>query len=503
MAADILQYLISEDSLIFDYPKFTKDFTDRYPINSSQDDRKSYIRRAVERLKANFQSTKQLEFELISKYPSQEYLMQAVLSEENGTTNPLEQLDRFLTHNYAGLYYDEILDANFYMKGGETIELDIKSMFLRLVEEEIKISEITVRRFLESKERIHFYNPIKDFFNNLPKPADNIDYIRKFVNLFDIREHIEGVSMKEYSYNMLKKYFIRTLSQLFGKGMQNINKLSLCLVSPRGSGKTTFVKEKMFPAALVSEQNQNKFFTDSFNIDIKDTNSKEAMCSNWIIFLDEFNFFANQKHNVSRKELNDFKKFTGNTNFDIVRYGDKRSPKRISSFIFCVNPDTFNGLPVESLINRFFFLDFLNGEGNRLPFEQWNEADTLAMWSQIYTIYKQGATGQLTVEEENQHRKIMNYYMMQNDYSLVTIIDTCIKVGTETTGKNYTPTEVLNIMLSSTKVPENVKVELQKMGNTGLGRKILKILREKVPGFKRITDHTKSSHSAYRLIVEL
>lgn len=501
MNYDFKKHLISDDNSAFSYKSFWNDFKNDYAIDKELEVRSKQISEAIRRLKENYENSKRFEFDFTVTFPNQENVLQSVVSENNEHKKPSEILEHFFTLNYPGLYYDEILDTQFFKKNGTVTELDTESMFLRIADEDLKVNEKFINRFLKSPERVHYYNPIKDYFNSLTK-HDGQDHVKRFVSLFDIREHVQGVNMAEFTTTMLRKYFVRTLTQLFEKGMRNINKLSICLFSPKGSGKTTFVKEKMFPPKLVSELEDNTFFTDSFNIDFKDNNSKETMCSNWIVFTDEFNFFANQKHNVSRKELNDFKKYSGNSTFDVIKHGDKKTGKRIASFIFCLNPDTFHGIPVESLVNRFFILDFLNGQGNTLPFDKWQDIDILKMWSQIYSLYKSGYNAQLTKEEEKTLETINDKYLMHKNGDLTALIETYIKVDKNGNGKGVTSSELLKIMLDSGKVPEHIKIELKNMGNVGLGRRLTSILRRNTPDFKKVTDHSKASKTAYRLIID-
>lgn len=144
-------------------------------------------------------------------------------------------IESFLNKKYK-FKYNEILNRTFYKEENNNEEFKIlkgykfNSIFRELKNNEIKVSVQGLKSLLES-DFVERFNPIKDYFNNLPK-WDGYDYIK------ELSSTIQTTDDKLFEW-AFKKWLVAFVACAIDE--ETINHSVLILTGKQGSGKTTWL----------------------------------------------------------------------------------------------------------------------------------------------------------------------------------------------------------------------------------------------------------------------
>lgn len=231
----------------------------------------------------------------------------------------------YLKEHYEFRFNEIALDIECKkIDGEEWKSVNMDGLWLEMQKKQIKISIQAVKSILKS-EFTDKYNPIKEYFDNLPKWDGKIDYITNFAS------YITLTHPKKEEYQFLthfKKWLVRVVKTAIIKGF--FNKQAFILADNglgQNIGKTTYLRYLMPP-------NLNKYIAEDINGNDKD--ARILLCKNLLINMDEL-------ATLSRKDINHLKAYFTKTQInDRLPYETKNSIiERISSFMGSTNQTSF------------------------------------------------------------------------------------------------------------------------------------------------------------------
>ena len=276
-----------------------------------------------------------------------------------------------------------------------------------------KISTSKIEEMIKNRTICDIYNPIKEFFNTLPK-WDGVDYFEKICNYIDLDPDENTVFFQE----MLKKHIVRSVRCALE--VKYAHRVVLTFHGPQRVGKTKFF-EWLCPTELYNQE----------NIDPGDKDSILALSRYLIINMDDID-------SLNRKEVSKLKGF--------ISKGDitKRLP-------YARNDEKFNR--VASFVASTNKSDILTDESNtrwlilKIKKFNWREyvklIDPWQIWAQAKALYDEDhESGEMTSEEEemqelrnNQQfletspeREILLKYFTEQDDSPMTATDIRIAI---------------------------------------------------------------------------
>jgi len=359
-----------------------------------------------------------------------------------------------VTENYLAKNYDfrfnvitidiEIRDKN----GDEWKALNEHALFVELKKKGINIPMNSLISILKSDFPQKF-NPIKDYFHNLPEWDKKTDYISDFLQYIKLADENERDALND----SFKKWIVRTVKcatiptyfnkQAFilsddGNG-QNIGKSSWC--------------RYLCPPLL------SKFIAEDIS---NDKDARILLCKNFLINLDELAV-------LSKKEINHLKAFFSKEQInERLPYDRKNSIlDRVASFIGSTNKTTF--LQDETGSVRWIVFSVRNVDWN---YKSDFKIDNL--WKQAYYLSKDENFDEVfnnrdVIENEKRNEK---YTIMSPEREL---INKFFKIPNNTTGKNVE-------FLTATEVLVSIKAQstLSGLYSVGVGKAL------KAIGFERV-----------------
>ncbi|HXB40545.1 MAG TPA: VapE domain-containing protein [Bacteroidia bacterium] len=295
----------------------------------------------------------------------------------------LERVERFISDRYDIRFNEISNEVEFKVKGCDGLfETLNENNLYRVLQKNFINFSLNKLISLLSSDFVTKYNPIQNYFENLPnwgieKDEDHILKLTEFVPVKD----------KERFKMQLKKMLVRcvacSLTSVF-------NKQAFILVHDmQNSGKSTFCRW-LCPPAL------SPYIAENINMD-KD--SLIALTENFIINMDEL-------ANMSRVEINALKAFMSK---DVVKvrlpYGKRAvmMPRR-ANFFGSTNKDEF--LSDETGSVRWLCFE-LTG---KLDFSYKEKIDINNIWAQAYALFKGGFKYELSPDEIAENEKSNDQY---------------------------------------------------------------------------------------------
>jgi len=224
----------------------------------------------------------------------------------------------YLSKNYQFRYNAISLDIEVSKKeANKWISLNENSLFVEMNEKGIRMPMNNLISLLKSGYVPH-YNPLKEYFQNLPIWDGKTDHIQR------LAEHIQAIDKKQFAYHF-KKWMVRTVKCALVEDY--FNKQAFVLVhSGQNSGKSTFCRF-LCPPAL------SRFIAEDIS---NDKDARILLCKNFLINLDELAV-------LSKREVNSLKSFFSKTQInERLPYDRKNSIlPRVASFIGSTNQDSF------------------------------------------------------------------------------------------------------------------------------------------------------------------
>ncbi len=283
--------------------------------------------------------------------------------------------ENYLNKNYNLRFNSVKLEIEIAKKNSNEFKsLNENSLFVEINKFGIKVGMDKLIAILKS-DFVKEYNPLTNYFLNLPKWDKKTDYVSKLCSFIDCDEYDEF-------YMQFTKWLIRTCRSVFENGFYN--KQAFILVhSKQNSGKTTFCRF-LCPPKLSEYIAEN--ITD-------DKDSRIAIAKNFIINLDELSTLAKQEIN-SLKSL-----FSKDVINERLPYDRKTSIiNRVASFIGSTNMAEF-------LTDETGSVRWLCFEIKSIDWKYKKEVDINKLWAQIYALYMENTDSDLTPEDIAKNEK--------------------------------------------------------------------------------------------------
>lgn len=275
-----------------------------------------------------------------------------------------EIVEDYLSKKYDLRYNSISLALEITLKNkNDWNECNENTLWLELQKQRIKIPINHLLAILKS-DFVKKFNPIIDYFNNLPKWNGKIDYIKKFSE-YIILDEDEDKNQFEYHF---KKWCVRVVKCAIENDY--FNKQAFILTDDglgQNIGKTSWCR------FLCPEKLSDYIAQD---IPDQEKDARLLFAKNFLVNLDEL-------ASLSRKEINKLKSyFTLNKINERLPYDRKNSIlTRISSFIGSTNMSTFLHDETGSVRWLCFIIKSINWSYK-------NEFEIDNLWSQAYTLLK-------------------------------------------------------------------------------------------------------------------
>lgn len=356
-----------------------------------------------------------------------------------------EKVENYLSDRYE-IRFNEVANEIEFRHKGATSGFEVlneNNIYIELQKAFINFSQAKLTALLRSSF-VTFYDPFKDYFENLETYSTNEpDYILNVCKYLPIRE-----DDKERFNNQFKKMLVRCIACALIPGV--FNKQAFIIVhDQQNSGKSTFCRW-LNPPAL------SDYITENISTD-KD--SLICLSDNFIINMDEL-------ATLNKAEINTLKAMMSKDVVKIRRPYDKKpilTPRR-ASFVGSTNKSEF--LSDETGSVRWICFELIN----RIDFNYKKDIDINNVWKQAYSLYKQGFKYELTPEEIEENEKANRAYQITTEEQ--ELIQKCYSPATkETHNVFYQATDIKSALLE--------KFPHARLNNITIGR-ALKIL-----GFKQ------------------
>ncbi|MDI1234962.1 MAG: VapE family protein [bacterium] len=311
--------------------------------------------------------------------------------ERQNENEPLiTKIERFISSNYE-LRFDEVRNvlevksttANDEFKKDEKFEANLTVNLLRQGFKGVKnnVSALLSSNYIKS------YHPVREYFNNL-YAWDGKDRISELCACIEVMP-------KEYQNTFqiqLKKHLLRCIASAFVPGF--FNKQCFVIVGKGQSmGKTSFIRY-LVPEKLKS------YSTDAV-LEWKDKDANIALCSNWMINMDEL-------ANLNKDDTNSLKATLSRNVIKLRRPYDKIDSEipRLANFFGSTNDVQF----LTDLTGNVRWVCF------RISKIDWkySSIDIDQLWSQILDCYKKGESFQMSKEELVENDQRNHAFMVSN-----------------------------------------------------------------------------------------
>jgi predicted P-loop ATPase len=309
-------------------------------------------------------------------------------------------------------------------KGGKDFEeLNENDLLFALRKAGMKNIKDDLMTFIGSSQ-VKQYDPFLYYFDSLPKWQGDHDHILKLSNFVKAEE-------QSFFNEMFKKHLVRAVACALEP--HTFNKHCLTLVGKQNDGKSTFVRF-LCPPKL------RPYFKDGIRFENKDADI--ALTENFIINLDELATFT--KSDINRiKEV--FSKETVKSRRPFAKR--ETTMTRRASFFASTNDDEFLTDVTGNVRWLVFKIDNINHDsGGKKGYQS---IDINSVWSQAYTLYKQGYKYQLS-KDELERSEEKNKSHMINTIEMELISQYYEMGTTEKFDMMFSSTEFLNDLQSRT-----------------------------------------------------
>lgn len=257
-----------------------------------------------------------------------------------------------------------------------TFPPSLDDISLHMQEEEIQLSDATLRKIINSPNQIKTYNPIKEYFESIEntfKGSSHIDKLCTLITAIDYKDKEEGYYQIRM-INLVKKWFVAAVAC----GLEvHQNEVNLGFIQEEeGTGKTSIcqyiVPDPLQMMFIKSDREKNGF------------NMRTAFTENFIILFDEM-------IGLNQFTAETFKSTMSATDIDVKERHDpfpRRKP-RIGNAMFTTNNKTGKnkGFLYPGLGTRRFGCIHLEAIDLDRIYE---EVDVNQIWAEAHTLFKGG-----------------------------------------------------------------------------------------------------------------
>jgi predicted P-loop ATPase len=294
--------------------------------------------------------------------------------------------------DYYKLRYNEIkLDVEICKKGQNNWQtLNENSLYIELQKAGINCNINNLLAIVKS-EYVSKYNPIKNYFENLPKWDKKTDYI----NI--LSSYVAAADMLQFQYHF-KKWAVRAVKCALIHDY--FNKQAFILVHRgQNTGKSTFCRFLVPPT-----------LSDYLAEDItQDKDARILLCKNFMINLDEL-------AGLNKKELTSLKSIFSKTQVnERLPYDRKNSIlNRICSFIGSTNEDNFLNDDTGSV--RWLCFEII-----KINWQYKTEFNIDMFWSQAYSLaFDKNFISEMTPEDiEGNEKRNSSFQLLSMEQELV------------------------------------------------------------------------------------
>lgn len=387
-------------------------------------------------------------------------------------SNKIRQVKDFLLDNY------EIRINRFKPSQKEILSKSKKYVFppslddisLHLEENEIHVSDTTLRKLFNSPNQIPNFDPITEYFSGLK--WEGVSHIDKFATLIEAKDYKDRVGEGYYQKRqimIIRKWLVAAVACSLGVHQ---NEVALGLIQEEeGTGKTT-IAHWLCPDFLKLMFVKSDSKKNGFNLG-------PAFTENFMVLFDEF-------VGLTKFTSESFKSTMSAQYVDVKQSNDPFPMRkgRIANALFTSNNKTgrdkgflFPGLGTR----RFACLHIENIQYDRIM----NDLDVDQIWAEAYTLFK----------GEFDYKWDRNDFMEFGEYNERFMIETnAVQIiesnftqpSNETDGQWLTPTDIM-VMIKEKRlasrenmkdiIPENIGKAMKQLGYEHKAKRIEGVVR--------------------------
>lgn len=319
------------------------------------------------------------------------------------------------------------------------------SLWLELQKKNMKISINSLVSILKS-DFVPEYNPIANYFENLPQWDKKTDYIKMFANYVELER---DESREQFDYHF-KKWCVRAVKCALLDGYFN---KQVFVLTDDGNGQN--IGKSSWCRFLCPPKLSNYIAEDMSD----DKDARILLCKNFLINLDELAA-------LSRKEINQLKSYFSKTHINERLPYDKKNSilPRVASFIGSTNMSTFLQDETGSVRWLCFVVKNINWQYR-------NEFNIDNLWSQAYALSNDINFDETLTVQDIQQNELRNdkFQIISPEKDLIQKHFTFPKSSDE--AEFLTSTEILHHI--------NTYTSGIRLSNVGIGKAL------KAIGFKR------------------
>lgn len=344
-------------------------------------------------------------------------------SKEKEVTTVFHKAEEYISKHYNLRFNTIALDIeSSLIDNDKWISCNDNSLWVDIQKKGIKIGQSALKAILKS-DFVPRYNPLEDYFINLPKWDGTTDYISQYADFVKLNP---TENKQQYLYHF-KKWCVRSVKCALFEGY--FNKQAFVLTDDgkgQNIGKSTWCRN-LCPTAL------NKYIAEDISNNDKDT--RVLICKNFLINMDELAA-------LSKKEINQLKSlFSKDQINDRLPYDSKNSIiPRVASFIGSTNMSTFLHDETGSVRWLCFVIEDIDWS-----YKKSFNVDLL--WAQAYALSKdKGFVPELTREDiaENERRNDKFQFLTAERESL----NTFLEPSNANEGEHLTATKITTYLKS-------------------------------------------------------
>ena len=301
--------------------------------------------------------------------------IQKLYQTDSGSVTVFDKITNYLNQKYQVRYNEIALEFEIRTESEDWDELNINSLFIELIQSGINITLNKLEILLKS-HLIDKYNPIYNYFKNLPK-WNSENHIQKLAN------YITTTDNQSFQKHF-EKWLTRTVLCSLKKGY--INKQCFVLFNTKqNSGKTSFLRF-LIPTQL------EKYYTEDIGID-KD--GLISLCKSMIINIDELSV-------MSKIDVNTLKSFISKNTINARLPYDRKSSLMHRTASFCGSTNRSDFLTDETGSVRWQIFEVLE-----IDFNYSKEININQVWAQAYfnAFERQNYNPELTAEDIQENEK--------------------------------------------------------------------------------------------------
>ncbi|MDH7913210.1 VapE domain-containing protein [Winogradskyella sp. SYSU M77433] len=348
--------------------------------------------------------------------------------EENGFNKPIttvfHKAEEYLDNHYEFRYNEIALDIENRRLEGEWDSCNDNSLWVEIQKKGIKIGHSALKAILKS-DFVPRYNPLKDYFSQLPAWDCKVDHISQYANYIKLDP---SENPNQFLYHF-KKWCVRAVKCAIKDGY--FNKQAFVITDDgkgQNIGKSTWCRN-LCPNKL------SRYIAEDISNNDKDT--RILICKNFLINMDELAA-------LSKKEINQLKSlFSKDQINDRLPYDSKNSIiPRVASFIGSTNMSTFLHDETGSVRWLCFVIENIDWSYKK-------DFNVDLLWSQAYALANdKNFIAELTRDDivENEKRNDKFQFLTSERESLTKFIES----STPEKGDFKTATEITTYLNSHT-----------------------------------------------------